>query len=273
MFLLPINLDKPSSGKPQATYILIVLNSALWVLPAVVGSNSHLIQTYGYRPAAPSVLTIFASMFLHVGFWHVAGNMWFLWMFARKIEERFGSFWFVVAYLVCGLGAAALHTLLAFHSSVPCVGASGAISGVAGIYFLLFPRSPFQLDLYFGWFLVKRFRAQTRGAVGAWITEQFILGVLTDAVRGGTSNGGGVAFWAHVGGFATGLLCASIVLLKVGSEEREMIIRPKPLTEDEKEEIFADRIEQPSGLTTLKLGYSLTPPKTTAHAPAAAPRE
>lgn len=271
MFILPINQDKLPASNPRATYALIVLNCALWLGPTILGLNSHFIQTYGYRPASPSVLTVFASMFLHVGFFHVAGNMWFLWMFAPKIEDRFGSFWFLVAYLSSGLGGAALHTLLAFHSLVPCVGASGAISGVTGIYFLLFPRSPFQLDLYVGWFLAKRFRAQTRGAVGAWITEQFILGVVTDVFRGGTSNGGGVAFWAHIGGFATGLLCASIALLKADSDERAMIVRPKPLTEDEKDEVLADRIEKPSGLTSLNLGYPLPQSETSADAPFSKP--
>src|ERR1700761_6193665 len=75
MFVLPINQDKVPAGKPRATYALIVLNCALWLGPTILGLNSHFIQTYGYRPASPSVLTVFASMFLHVGFLHVAGNM------------------------------------------------------------------------------------------------------------------------------------------------------------------------------------------------------
>lgn len=189
-------------------------------------------------------------MFLHIGLLHLAGNMWFLWMFAPKIEDRLGGFWFISAYLACGLGGQGLHTLFSPGSLVPCVGASGAISGVAGMYFLLYPRSPFDLVLYFGWWLRKSFRAQTRGAIGAWVGEQFLLGLITRAIG---ATGGGVAFWAHVGGFASGFFCAALVLPKATAEERCAILRPKPLTEEEKEELFADRVERSSDLTTLKL--------------------
>lgn len=166
-------------------------------------------------------------------------------------EERLGGIWFLLAYLVCGMGGACLHTLLAPHSLIPCVGASGAISGVAGMYFLLFPRSPFDLVLYFGWWRIKSFPARTRGAVGTWIGEQTVLGLVTTALG---SNGGGVAFWAHVGGFVTGLICGAADLPWTSSAEREEILHPLPLTQEEKDEIFADRKEQPSELTTLKLG-------------------
>ena len=160
------------------------------------------------------------------------------------------SFWFIAAYLLCGLGGQGLHTLLSRGSLVPCVGASGAISGVAGMYFLLYPRSPFDLILYFGWWIRKSFRATTRGAIGTWIGEQFLLGLIFKAVGG---SGGGIAFWAHVGGFVSGLFCAALILPRATAEEREMILRPKPLSQEEKDEIFADRAEKPSGLTTLKL--------------------
>jgi hypothetical protein len=114
---------------------------------------------------------------------------------------------------------------------------------------LLYPRSPFDLVLYFGWWLRKSFRAQTRAAVGAWIGEQFLLGLISR----GLGAVGGVAFWAHVGGFASGLLCAALALPKATAEEREAILRPKALTEEEKDELFADRAEKPSELTTLNL--------------------
>jgi membrane associated rhomboid family serine protease len=187
-------------------------------------------------------------MFLHAGFWHVAGNMWFLWMFAPKLEQRLGSWFFLVAYLICGLGAASLQTLLSPGSTVPMVGASGAISGVAGMYFVLFPRSPFSLELYLGWWHVKSFDAMTRGAVGAWIGEQFVLGLITSATRSI-----GIAFWAHVGGFLAGLLIAAAITATATTKEQEEILHPKPYTTEEKDELLADRIEQPSNLTTLKL--------------------
>jgi membrane associated rhomboid family serine protease len=231
------------------TYSLIAIDSLLWIVPAFLGQNQWLIFQYGYRPGAFSWLTVFASMFLHIGLLHLAGNMWFLWMFGPRIEDRLGSFLYILAYIVCGLGGQGLHTLFSPGSLIPTVGASGAISGVAGIYFLLYPRSPFDLVLYFGWWVRKTFRATTRGAVGAWIGEQFLLGLIAR----GLGAVGGVAFWAHVGGFASGLLCAALVLPKATAEEREAILRPKPLTEAEKDELFGDREEKNSGLTTLKL--------------------
>lgn len=250
MFILPINRDARPRTHAYVTYGLILTNSVVWLAATGMGQNTHLIQTYGYRPGAPALITLLASMFLHVGLLHVAGNMWFLWMFAPKIEGRLGGIWFLLAYVVCGTGAACLHTLLAPGSLIPCVGASGAISGVAGMYFLLFPRSPFDLVLYFGWWRIKTFNARTRGAVGTWIGEQTVLGLMTTALG---SNGGGVAFWAHVGGFVTGLLCGALDLPWADSAEREEILHPPPLTPHEKDELFADREEQPSELTTLKL--------------------
>lgn len=250
MFILPINRDAQPRKRPYVTYGLIFTNSVIWLLATVMGQNTALINTYGYRAGTPSLLTLFTSMFLHVGLLHVAGNMWFLWMFAPKIEERLGGFWFLLGYVICGMGGTCLYTLLAPGSLIPCVGASGAISGVTGMYFVLFPRSPFDLVLYFGWFRLKSFRAQTRGAVGTWIGEQAVLGLLTTALG---SNGGGVAFWAHVGGFVTGLICGALDLPWASRAEREQILHPLPLTQEEKDEIFADRVEKPSELTTLKL--------------------
>jgi membrane associated rhomboid family serine protease len=249
MFVLPVNRDERPVGTPAVTCSLIAINSILWLLPQLMGVNSTWTEHYGYRPGAPSLSTLFASMFLHVGFLHVAGNMWFLWMFGPKMEHRLGSLWFAGAYLLSGLGGQGLQTFLTPRSLVPCVGASGAISGVLGMYFILSPRSPFDLQLYFGWFKVKSFRAQTRGAVGIWIGEQFVLGAISQAV----GAVGGVAFWAHVGGFVSGLICGAAAFSKAGQEERAMILRPAPLTEEEKDELFADTVEQPTNLTTLKL--------------------
>lgn len=250
MFLLiPVNRDRRPTRTQWCSLTLIVLNSISWVIPMLLGWNGRLIQEYGYRPGAHSFLTLFTSIFLHVGLLHVVGNMWFLWMFAPKVEERFGSLRFLIAYLACGVGGSGLHTLFFRDSLIPCVGASGAISGVAGMYFLLFPRSPFELILYFGWWLRKTFQSQTRGAVGVWIGEQLLLGMITASF----GRVGGVAFWVHIGGFVCGVLCGALVLPKASAVEREEIFRPKPLTAEEKEKIFADYKEQPSKLTSLNL--------------------
>jgi len=244
----PINRDKRPDRTPYVTLALIVANSLVWSSLTIAGINGKIIWEYGLRPAHWTLITLFASMFLHAGLFHVAGNMWFLWMFAPKIEERLGSVLFLAAYLICGIGGAGLHSLLNWGAIIPVVGASGAISGVAGIYFLLFPRSPFSLVLYLGFWFRKSFDVMTRGAIGGWIGEQFVLGLIS-----GFGAGGGVAFWAHVGGFLTGMGVAGVVLLRSQPEERRAILRPTKLTEEERDEIFADRQEKPSNLTTLRL--------------------
>jgi membrane associated rhomboid family serine protease len=248
MFVLPVNRDNAPTRTAVVTLTLMVVNSVVWLGLAIAGINNQAVQSYGLHPANWSALTLFTHMFLHAGFWHVAGNVYFFWMFAPKLEQRLGSWLFLATYLVGGIGAAGLQTLFTPGSTIPMVGASGAISGVAGMYFVLFPRSPFTLELYLGWWHVKSFNALTRGAVGVWIGEQFLLGLITTATRSV-----GIAFWAHVGGFATGLLIAAGVASRASKKEQEEILYPKPYTHEEREEIFADRQEQPSDLTILKL--------------------
>jgi membrane associated rhomboid family serine protease len=248
MFILPVNRDRPPAGGVTFTNMLIGVNFLVWLGLTIGSSNNQAIHRFGLYPAHWTVVSLFSHMFLHAGFWHIAGNMYFLWMFAPKLEQRLGSFPFSIAYLVCGIGAAGLQTLLTPGSTIPMIGASGAISGVAGMYFVLFPRSPFDLQLYFGWWRVKSFNAFTRAAVGIWIGEQFLLGLITNA-----THSVGIAFWAHVGGFISGFAIAAIVVLNASKEEKEAVLNPKPYTEQEQEDLFADRVEEPSELTTLSL--------------------
>ena len=248
MFILPINRDYPPAKTPVFTCALLFVNSVVWLALTVTGSNADVIRSFGLVSAHWTLITLFTHMFLHGGFWHVAGNMFFLWMFAPRLEERMGSWLFALAYFASGFGAASLQTLFTPGSTIPMVGASGAISGVAGMYFVLFPRSPFDLVLYIGWWRVKTFNAMTRGAVGTWIGEQFVLGLITSV-----THSIGIAFWAHVGGFISGFIIAALIALKASKEDQEAILRPKPYTEEEKDDLFADREEQPSGLTTLSL--------------------
>jgi membrane associated rhomboid family serine protease len=225
------------------------VNSLIWLGLTIAGTNEALIQKFGLHPAHWTIITSITHMFLHAGLWHVLGNMWFFWMFAPKVEEKLGHGLFLIFYLISGFAAAGMHTLFSLGSPIPLVGASGAISGVAGLYFVFFPRSPFSLQLYFGWWWIKSWNAQTRGAVGVWIGEQFLLGLITS-----TLHSAGIAFWAHIGGFICGFGLAALVVGRGSTEEQEAALHPKPLTEEEKDEIFADRVEQPSDLTTLKLG-------------------
>ena len=253
MFILPINRDAPANKRPNITLVLMALNCLIWLGLTAGGHNQQAIILYGLYSVHWTIHTLFTHMFLHVGILHLAGNMWFLWMFAPKLEERLGSWMFAAAYLLCGLGAATLQILLTPGSTIPMVGASGAISGVAGMYFVLFPRSPFDLVLYVGWWRLKSFDAMTRGAVGTWIGEQFVLGLLTSF-----SGSAGIAFWAHVGGFLAGLMIGVLIASQTQAEERDALLHPKPFTEEERDKFFADHAEKPSGLTTLNLSGNRT---------------
>lgn len=207
MFIVPFVKDNPVRRVPWLVLGLIAVNTGLLVATWSFGNTQALFMKYGFTPTQPELRTILTSMFLHAGFWHLAGNMFFLWMFGNQVENAFGHWFFAAVYLVCGASAAGLHYLLNLHSAVPCVGASGAISGIVGAFAVLFPRAKFDLDIYLGWWHVKTIPTRTLGAVGAWIAEQVVLGLITQATHS-TS----IAFWAHVGGFLAGLLIALVFL-------------------------------------------------------------
>jgi membrane associated rhomboid family serine protease len=145
-------------------------------------------------------------MFLHGGWMHVIGNMWFLWVFGDNVEDRFGHDKFFLFYVACGLGAGLIHTAFNWGSSVPTVGASGAISGVMGAYFVMFPRSKVVtlVPLIVFWFTVQ---VPAMFFVGYWILLQFVGGLGAMSIH----SQGGVAWWAHIGGFAVGFLLAKLL--------------------------------------------------------------
>ena len=223
MFILPINKDNPVKNIPWVVLALIVANSLALAVTYFATAPDVTIRHYGFVPADHRASTFFSSMFLHAGFFHLAGNMWFLWMFGNRVENMFGRWLFLPVYLACGLGGAGLHFLLNRSSLLPCVGASGAISGIVGIYFVLFPKSKFEHCIYFGWWHIKTIPAHTHAAVGAWIGEQALLGILTQAIHVSS-----VAFWAHVGGFATGVAAALVFMFVVPAKQRRLVERAKP---------------------------------------------
>ncbi len=195
---------------------LVVSNTLLliatWIAFIYVPSTV-LYGRFGFVPAHPHLATLFSSMFMHAGIFHLLGNMFFLFMFSVKVEDAFGHWLFGLVYLLSGLGGHALHWVFNSSSAIPCVGASGAISGIAGAYFVLFPETKFDLVIYFWRFEIDRIPAHTHAAVGAWIVEQTLLGLLTQAIHVSS-----IAFWAHVGGFATGVLAAVIFKLATPPE-------------------------------------------------------
>jgi len=153
------------------------------------------------------------SMFLHGGWLHIIFNMWFLWIFGDNIEDHLGHFFYLVFYLVSGFAASVAHILLNINSNVPSVGASGAIAGVMGAYLVLYPKArvltlvPLIVFFTFWWLPAWIF-------LGYWFLLQFLSGTAT-SIAETSSSAGGVAFWAHVGGFVAG-----IVLIKILPERR-----------------------------------------------------
>jgi membrane associated rhomboid family serine protease len=160
---------------------------------------------FGLVPAAFSVVTLFTSMFLHGGFLHFAGNMLYLWIFGDNVEDRMGHGRFLVFYLLCGIAAALAQTVTNPDSVVPMVGASGAIAGVMGAYFVLYPRSRILtlLPFFVFWQLIE---VPAIFLLGIWFLMQFLSGVVGSIVTATAGEAaGGIAFWAHVAGFVAGI--------------------------------------------------------------------
>jgi hypothetical protein len=157
----------------------------------------------GHHDIQAAFLPLFTSMFLHSGFLHIAGNMLFLWIFGDNVEDYFGHFPYLLFYLGCGIGSGLAHIIFNYHSSLPALGASGAISGVMGAYIVLYPRARV-LTLVFIFFIpIPAFII-----LGYWFLLQFVAGVSTV----GASATGGVAWWAHIGGFLMGVVITGLSL-------------------------------------------------------------
>src|SRR5215472_6541014 len=213
--MIPIRDDTPRFSTPYVTYFLIALNTVIFLWEWLVGLESQqelnaLIFQFGVVPRhvtavlestanvslADAFLPILTSMFLHGSWLHIIGNMWVLWIFGDNIEDYLGHFTYLLFYLVSGFAAAVAHILLNAGSNVPSVGASGAIAGVMGAYFVLYPRAHVLV-----WFPpIFFFHLPAWLVLGYWFFVQFMSGAATSiAVTSQTS--GGIAFWAHVGGF------------------------------------------------------------------------
>ncbi len=216
--MIPIRDDAPRYGTPFVNYFLLALNVAVFLAMALAprASQEQLVYAFGFRPVRltaffvghqsavgiAGIITIFTSMFMHAGWLHLIGNMWVLYIFGDNIEDYLGHFSYLLFYLLAGVAGALLHTLLNPNSTVPSVGASGAIAGVMGAYFILFPSArvltlvPF-LFVFFIWL-------PAWVVLGYWILTQFLSGAAT-SISAQTGDRGGIAFWAHVGGFAAGI--------------------------------------------------------------------
>jgi membrane associated rhomboid family serine protease len=200
--MFPIRDHNPSQRTPVVTYALIGANLAIFVGYYFVIPDERMLQnffyTWGLVPADAGPATFVTSMFLHAGVMHLAGNMLFLWVFGDNMEDQMGHAGFLVFYLLGGIAAATAQVLADPQSTVPMVGASGAIAGVMGGYLLMFPRA--RIDILI--ILVIIFRIIPVPAwivLGAWFGIQLVQGWMTPA------DMGGVAYWAHAGGFVAGV--------------------------------------------------------------------
>ncbi len=213
--MLPFRDDQPRYSTPWVNYFLIGLNLMIFLFEATLDPRSLdlLIRQFGVVPShlaaflagshrytLPAiVLPFFTSMFLHGSWMHVIGNMWFLYIFGDNVEDYLGHFAYLVFYLLAGLIAMGTQVLVNLHAAVPTVGASGAIAGVLGAYFILYPKAR-----VLTWFFVFVLWVPAWVILGYWFALQFLNGTAALAFQG--QNIGGVAFWAHVGGFIAGAL-------------------------------------------------------------------
>jgi rhomboid family protein len=204
--MIPLRDVIPSRTTPVVTVAIIALNAVAWLYELSLPERSldALLKIYGVVPAAFQPMTLVTSMFLHGSWSHVIGNMWYLWIFGDNVEDRMGHGRFIVFYLLCGIGAALAHIAAQSTSLLPTIGASGAIAGVMGAYFVLYPHSRVLtlIPLIIVWEVVE---IPAIFLLGFWFVMQlFSAGAI--AVSANTAGSGGIAFVAHVAGFVLGLV-------------------------------------------------------------------
>jgi membrane associated rhomboid family serine protease len=210
--MFPYKDDNPTNTFPFITIGIIALNVIVFLLQLMAdvdgkrivyayGAIPHNIVSFESTQPIHPLLTIFTSMFMHGGFFHIFGNMLYLWIFGNNIEDRLGHFRFVLFYLFCGIIAALSHTLSAASSGVPMIGASGAVSGVLGAYLLLFPMARVHTIIFLGFF-IQSVQIPALIVIGFWAIIQAVNGLLMQ----GMPSHGGVAWLAHAGGFLAGLI-------------------------------------------------------------------
>jgi membrane associated rhomboid family serine protease len=217
--MIPIRDTIQSKNYPVVNTVIIATNVLFYLVQTAQGEGlNQFIFTYGLVPARYSipeiasyftfgqqVISFFSFMFLHGGFWHLLGNMWCLYIFGDNVEDRLGSIRYLLFYILCGLASGLFHLFINWHSKVPTIGASGAIAGVMGAYLLLYPKSKI-LTLIPIFFIPYFLELRAFFFIGIWFMLQFI------SAAGSSSQLGGVAWWAHIGGFIFGIIFLKIFL-------------------------------------------------------------
>jgi membrane associated rhomboid family serine protease len=216
--MLPIRDHNPSERLPYVTYTLMAINIAVYLFGLATLTNDLAISQFYYDyaliparfSAGENYGALITSMFLHAGLMHLAGNMLFLWIFGDNLEDKMGHIQFLIFYLVSGIGADIAQFAVDPYSPIPVVGASGAIAGVMGGYLLLFPKA--KVDIFI--FLIIFIRILPIPAwimLGLWFGLQLFNGIAADA------SAGGVAYWAHAGGFIVGFVLTVPLWLRLGA--------------------------------------------------------
>lgn len=219
--MIPLRDANPSRTTPVVTYLLILVNALVFFYQLKLGKNlDGFFQVYAIIPANYFELgasdggafigryfPFLTSQFLHGGFFHIIGNMWFLWIFGDNVEDRLGHGKYIFFYLLCGFAAGLTHVYTNPSSPIPTVGASGAIAGVMGAYILLYPRAKVKTLIPIFYF-IQIVDLPAFLFLGIWFVIQFFSGAISLAAAGAA---GGVAWWAHVGGFAIGIVLILII--------------------------------------------------------------
>ncbi len=225
--MIPIRDDAPRFATPYITYLLIVVNVAVFLfeLTFPLAQRDQLMFTFGFVPlkitallsgvhqvsiqgmlfpvtAQTALIPVFTSMFLHASWLHLIVNMLFLWIFGDNVEDYLGHFYYLLLYLTAGILGTSLHVALNSTSAIPGVGASGAIAGIMGAYLILFPSA--RVTTWVPFLFIFFIRLPAWLVLGYWFILQFLSGTAT-AIAVGSQRGGGVAVWAHVGGFVAGI--------------------------------------------------------------------
>jgi len=216
MFMFPLEGENPTRHTHYVLWSIIIICIGVFFFTLFNGKEETFTQ-WGYIPVSSEMQSIFTSMFLHGGHWHIIGNVIFLWMFGDNIEDVIGHFFFLLCYLACG--TAATYTYAGFHpdSVVPLVGSSGAISGIIGIYLVFFPKVSADIVFFiFNWEIGK-IRTTIFVAVSCWFALQILFGLVVEATSLGEYIR--VAFSAHAGGFVTGALLG-LIFLQLGYVKR-----------------------------------------------------
>lgn len=202
--MIPLHDSQKSSTTPVVVIVLIAINIAVFLFEMLLDeySRNHFVATYGLVTARFQVADLVTHMFLHSGWMHLIGNMWFLWVFGDNVEDVLGHWKFLAFYLGCGLAAAAAQAAFTPATAIPMVGASGAIAGVMGAYLIKFPSS--RVTTLVPFFFLFTFDFPAIFILLYWFGLQLVSGV--GSVAEAHLARGGVAWWAHIGGFVAGMI-------------------------------------------------------------------